>query len=45
MGAMIGPVAAVVWGGIGTIAVAAIVARAVPPLRRLAGLQTLKPEP
>ncbi|MBI4626692.1 MAG: MFS transporter [Verrucomicrobia bacterium] len=45
MSAMIGPVAAVVWGGIGTVAVVAAVARAVPPLRRLAALHTLRPEP
>jgi len=44
MAALIGPVAAVVWGGLGTIAVAAVVARAVPPLRRLAELHTLRPE-
>lgn len=44
MAALIGPVAAVVWGGLGTIAVAAVVARAVPPLRRLAALHTLRPE-
>lgn len=44
MAALIGPVAAVVWGGLGTIAVAAIVARTVPPLRRLAALHTLRPE-
>jgi MFS family permease len=44
MGALIGPVAAVVWGGIGTIAVTAIIARAVPPLRRLGPLHTLRPE-
>ena len=43
MAALIGPVAAVVWGGLGTIAVAAIVARAVPPLRRLPALHTLRP--
>ncbi|MSU49839.1 MAG: MFS transporter [Opitutus sp.] len=44
MAAMIGPMAAVVWGGLGTIVVAAAVARAVPPLRRLPALHTLKPE-
>lgn len=42
--ALLGPVAAVVWGGIGTIAVTAAVARAVPALRRLPALHTLKPE-
>src|ERR1043165_10206180 len=44
MSALVGPVAAVVWGGIGTIAVTAAIARAVPPLRRLGPLHTLRPE-
>jgi MFS family permease len=44
MAALIGPVAAVVWGGIGTVAVAVAVARAVPDLRRLPALHTLRPE-
>jgi MFS family permease len=44
MAALFGPVAAVVWGGIGTIVVAVAVARAVPPLRRLPALHTLKPD-
>lgn len=44
MSALIGPVAAVVWGGIGTLAVTAAIARAVPPLRRLPPLHTLRPE-
>lgn len=44
MAALVGPVAAVVWGGIGTVAVTAAIARAVPPLRRLPALHTLKPE-
>jgi MFS family permease len=44
MSALIGPVSAVVWGGIGTVAVALAVARAVPPLRRLPALHTLRPE-
>jgi MFS family permease len=44
MSALIGPVAAVAWGGIGTIAVAIAVARAVPGLRRLPALHTLRPE-
>jgi MFS family permease len=44
MAALIGPVAAVVWGGLGTIAVTGLVARAVPPLRRLGPLHTLRPE-
>jgi MFS family permease len=45
MSAAVGPVAAVVWGGLGTMAVAAIVARAVPPLRTLPPLHALKPSP
>jgi MFS family permease len=45
MAALIGPVAAVVWGGLGTIAVTLAVARAVPPLRRLPPLHTLRAEP
>jgi MFS family permease len=44
MSAAIGPVAAVVWGGLGTVAVAGLIARAVPPLRRLPPLHTLQPE-
>lgn len=44
MSALIGPVGAVVWGGIGTIAVSLAVARTVPPLRRLPPLHTLRPE-
>ncbi len=44
MAALIGPIAAVVWGGIGTIAVTVAVARAVPPLRRLGALHTLNPQ-
>lgn len=44
MSALVGPVAAVVWGGIGTIVVAGMVARAVPQLRTLPALHTLKPE-
>jgi MFS family permease len=44
MSAVIGPMAAVVWGGIGTVAVTLAIARAVPPLRRLPPLQTLRPE-
>jgi MFS family permease len=44
MSALIGPVAAVVYGGIGTIAVALAVARAVPPLRQLPALHTLRSE-
>jgi MFS family permease len=44
MSALAGPVAAVVWGGIGTVAVAIAVARAVPPLRQLPALHTLRPD-
>ena len=44
MAALVGPVAAVVWGGIGTIAVTAAVARFVPALGRLAPLHALQPE-
>jgi hypothetical protein len=44
MSALFGPVRAVVWGGIGTIAVTALIARAVPGLRRLAPLHTLRPD-
>lgn len=44
MSALIGPVAAVVWGGLGTILVTATVARAVPALRRLPPLHTLRPD-
>lgn len=43
--ALMGPVAAVVWGGFGTVVATVVVARAVPGLRRLAPLHTLKPEP
>lgn len=43
MAAFVGPVAAVVWGGIGTIAVTVAIALAVPALRRLAPLHTLRP--
>ena len=44
MAALVGPVAAVVWGGLGTLAVTAAVARAVPALRRLPALHTLRAE-
>lgn len=44
MSALIGPVGAVVWGGLGTLAVTAAIARAIPPLRRLPALHTLKPD-
>jgi MFS family permease len=45
MSAAVGPVAAVVWGGLGTVAVAGLVARWVPGLRRLPPLHTLRPSP
>jgi MFS family permease len=44
MSALVGPVAAVVWGGLGTIAVTAGIARAVPGLRQLPALHTLRPD-
>jgi MFS family permease len=44
MSAVIGPVAAVVWGGAATIVVTAAIARAAPRLRQLPALHTLKPE-
>lgn len=44
MGALLGPVAAVVSGGLGTLVVVALIARKVPALRRLAPLHTLRPE-
>lgn len=44
MSAAVGPVAAVVWGGIGTILVTLAVARSVPALRRLPALHTLQPD-
>ncbi|MBI5771091.1 MAG: MFS transporter [Verrucomicrobia bacterium] len=43
--ALVGPVAAVVWGGLGTIAVTAGIARAVPALRSLRSLKDLRPAP
>ncbi len=44
MGALVGPVNAVLLGGAGTIAVVLLVARSVPGLRRLPPLHTLRPE-
>jgi MFS family permease len=44
MAALIGPVGAVVWGGLGTLVVVAWVARAVPALRTLPSLDRLKPD-
>jgi MFS family permease len=43
MSAAVGPMAAVVWGGVGTVLVAVAVARAVPQLRSLPPLHTLRP--
>jgi hypothetical protein len=44
MAALFGPVAAAVWGGLGTLAVVGVVAAALPALRRLAPLHTLRSE-
>ncbi|MEO6847856.1 MAG: MFS transporter [Chthoniobacterales bacterium] len=44
MAAVIGPVAAVLWGGVGTIAVVLLVAKFVPQLRSLPPLNQLKSE-
>ncbi|MEI6861845.1 MAG: MFS transporter [Verrucomicrobiota bacterium] len=44
MGALVGPVNAVLIGGAGTIAVVLLVARGVPALRRVPALHTLRPE-
>lgn len=44
MAALVGPVGAVVWGGVGTLVVVALIARAVPGLRTLAPLDRLKPD-
>jgi len=44
MAALIGPVAAVVWGGLGTLLVVLIIARSVPQLPRLPALDQLKPD-
>lgn len=44
MAALVGPVAAVVAGGLGTLVVVAVVARALPALRTLAPLDSLRPE-
>lgn len=43
--ALFGPIAAVVSGGVGTLLVVLVVARAVPTLPKLPPLHTLKPEP
>jgi MFS family permease len=42
--ALIGPIGAVILGGVGTVVVTAVVARAVPVLRKLPALNTLKPD-
>ena len=44
MAAVVGPVAAVVWGGLGTLAVVALVFKAVPGLSKLPALATLQPD-
>lgn len=44
MSALVGPIGAVVWGGVGTLAVTAAIAQAVPALRQLPPINTLKPE-
>lgn len=44
MAALVGPIAAVILGGIGTLAVTAAVAKFVPALHRLPPINTLKPE-
>ncbi len=44
MAAVVGSVAAVIWGGIGTIVVVAVVAKTVPGLGKLPSLTTLKPD-
>ena len=44
MAALLGPVAAVVWGGIGTILVVLVVFKTVPQLRTTPALDRLRPE-
>lgn len=44
MSALIGPVGAVVWGGLGTILTVLIIARGVPQLQRVPPLDQLRPE-
>lgn len=44
MAALIGPVGAVVWGGVGTLLVVLVVARRVPELKTLRPLNELRPE-
>lgn len=43
MSALIGPVGAVFWGGVGTVLVTLLIARAVPGIRNLPALHTLHP--
>ena len=44
MSALIGPVAAVMWGGLGTLGIVALVWKGVPRISRLPPLATLKPD-
>ncbi|MDF3056628.1 MAG: entS [Rariglobus sp.] len=44
MAALVGPVAAVVWGGVGTILTVLVIARAVPQLKTVAPLDQLRAE-
>ena len=44
MAALIGPMGAVVWGGLGTILTVLVIARAVPQLKTVAPLDQLRPE-
>ena len=44
MAALIGPVGAVVWGGVGTLLVVLVVARRVPELKTLRPLNELRPD-
>jgi MFS family permease len=44
MAALVGPIAAVVWGGLGTILTVLVIARAVPQLKNVAPLDQLRPE-
>ncbi len=44
MAALIGPVGAVVWGGLGTLLVVLVIARSVPELKTLRPLNELRPD-
>lgn len=44
MAALFGPVAAVVWGGLGTLLVVLVITRAVPQLKALPPLNQLRPD-